>query len=234
MTKLLVAIAAYNEMENIPALLDAVLAAVPDAEILVVDDDSPDGTGRYVRERSAQDPRIRCMIRHGKRGLGSAVLDAFRHAAAHDYDFVINMDADFSHPPEKIPELLRAMNEPVDAAIGSRYVTGGKILGWPAHRKIMSRLINLWAGLCLGLKTRDNSGAFRCYRVETLRRVLEGPFRSQGYSFFEEILYRLKKNGAVLTEIPITFTDRTRGRSKINKKEAVQAVWNIFVIGWRG
>jgi len=236
MKKVLVAIATYNEMENLPSLIDAVLVAEPSADILVVDDDSPDGTGRYCRERCALEPRLQCIVRENERGLGSAVLAALQYAVDHDYTFVMNMDADFSHDPAVIPKLLAAMAPSVDmvidVAIGSRYVPGGKIEGWPWHRKIMSRGINFWARFCLGLKTKDNSGAFRCYRVEKLKTVLQGKIKSRGYSFFEEILYRFKKIGATFVEIPITFTDRTRGRSKINKKEAVFALWNIFVIGF--
>lgn len=240
MSKNLVAVATYNEMENLPELVRMIRKSLPDADILVVDDGSPDGTGLWASERAREDSlapagraRLFLIERGAKKGLGTAVLDAFRFAVDRGYDHLINLDADFSHPPETLPRLLEtAEREKIDVVIGSRYVRGGKIVGWPFRRKVMSRGINLLARLALGLSTKDNSGAMRCYRVETLRRLDLTRVRSRGYSFFEEILFRLKQVGASFREIPITFTDRVRGESKINKREAFRALLLLLRIGF--
>jgi len=234
MIKTLIAIATYNEIGNLPELVDAIGRTFPGAHLLVIDDNSPDGTGRWCLERKESDPLFNCMIRPGKLGLGTAVQAAMQYAIGNEYDFLINMDADFSHDPAVLPQLLAAMQDgqngvQYDVAIGSRYVPGGKIEGWPFHRRLMSRCINRFAKICLGLRTRDNSGAFRCYRVATLdyalsRIIAEGKIRSKGYSFFEEILFLLSRHAAKMIEIPITFVDRKHGSSKINTWEAVKAV----------
>jgi Glycosyltransferases involved in cell wall biogenesis len=267
MPKILVAVATYNEIENLPKLVEAIRRFLPDVDLLVVDDNSPDGTAKWCVDQKNIDANFNCIIREGKLGLGTAVQVAMSYAISNQYEFLINMDADFSHPPEKLPELLAAMqNSPqnnhsnenhvpetpqslnigqqidsqigqqVDVTIGSRYVPGGKIEGWPFYRRAMSRLVNAFARICLGLPTRDNSGAYRCYRTATLERLLapqiaEGKIRSKGYSFFEEILFLLHRGGANMVEIPITFVDRKFGRSKINYKEAVKAIGIIFRLG---
>ena len=236
MTRTLVAIATYNEIENLPRLVGAIRKHLPDVLILVIDDHSPDGTGQWCLEHKSNNPCFDCIIRSGKLGLGTAVLAAMQYAMANEYDFLINMDADFSHPPEQLPELLNAMMPEIDVAIGSRYVAGGKIKGWPLYRRLMSRAVNGFARIWLGLPTRDNSGAFRCYRVATLHRILaqhisQKQIRSKGYSFFEEILFLLHRGGAKMVEIPITFTDRKFGKSKINLREAVKAIGIIFRLG---
>ena len=237
MSKILVTIATYNEIENLPRLVEAIRQNLPDAHLLVVDDNSPDGTGQWCIEHKSENPQFDCIIRDGKRGLGTAVLAVMQYAITNEYDFLINLDADFSHPPEKLPELLIAMKtEHIDVAIGSRYVPGGKIEGWPFHRRLMSRAVNGFARIWLGLPTRDNSGAFRCYRVVTLNRILaqqisQKKIRSKGYSFFEEILFLLHRGGAKIAELPITFTDRKFGKSKINLREAIKAIGTIFRLG---
>jgi dolichol-phosphate mannosyltransferase len=252
MSKVLVTIATYNEIENLPRLVEVIRQSLPECYILVVDDNSPDGTGQWCLDRKTNDARFDCNIRSGKLGLGTAVQSAMQYAMANKYDFLINMDADFSHPPEKLPELLAAMGDKqndvagkslpiqelrqIDVVIGSRYVLGGKIDGWPLFRRLMSRAVNGFARICLGLPTRDNSGAFRCYRVETLNRIIaqhisQEKIRSKGYSFFEEILFLLHRGGAKMVEIPITFTDRRFGKSKINLREAIKAVGIIFRLG---
>jgi dolichol-phosphate mannosyltransferase len=252
MSKTLVAIATYNEIENLPRLVEAIRQNLPACHILIVDDNSPDGTGQWCLDRKAKDVHFDCIIRNGKLGLGTAVLAAMQYARVNEYDFLVNMDADFSHPPEKLQELVATMGaknnsndenplslqelRQIDVAIGSRYVPGGKIEGWPLYRRLMSRAVNGFARICLGLPSRDNSGAFRCYRVETLNRILaphiaQGRIRSKGYSFFEEILFLLHRGGAKMVEIPITFTDRRFGKSKINLREAFKAIGIIFRLG---
>lgn len=236
--KILVAIATYNEIENVPSLLDAVFEAVPKAEVLIIDDDSPDGTGDWVRERSRSEPRLKLVQRAAKSGLGSAIADAMKYAIESGYDFLLNMDADWSHPPESIPDLISAMSsgeeKTVDVVIGSRYVPGGKISGWPVIRKWMSKGVNFYARFFLRLPVRDCSGSFRYYRVESLKKIDFSRIRSQGYSFFEEILFLLRKNHARFLEIPITFTDRRFGQSKINGKEALKALGIIARLGVLG
>ena len=231
--KLLIALATYNERENLPRLIEAILQIAPDASILVIDDNSPDGTADWVRARQENEPRLKLLLRPEKRGLGTAVIAAMKYALERNYDLLLNMDADFSHPPESIPDLL-AVADRFDVVIGSRYIQGGGIVGWPFHRRLMSRCVNLYARLLLGLRTKDNSGSFRCYRIEALRQLDLDAVRSKGYSFFEEILFRLKKVRATFTEVPITFVDRRFGSSKINKKEAITALWLLLLLGIRG
>jgi dolichol-phosphate mannosyltransferase len=234
--KTLVTVATYNEIENLPRLVEQVFASAPQVELLVIDDNSPDGTGRWCEEQHAADPRVHCLHRPGKLGLGTATIAGMKYGIEHGYDQVLNMDADFSHDPRHLPAMLEAMNNgqgPVDVVIGSRYVPGGKIEGWPLKRHLMSRLVNLYARWMLGLKSRDCSGAFRCYRTEVLSKVDFETICSRGYSFQEEILWRLKRLGARFAETPITFVDRQHGSSKINNKEAVAALKIIFRLGLR-
>jgi dolichol-phosphate mannosyltransferase len=237
MDKPLVTVATYNEIENLPPLVDEIFRHAPQADVLVIDDNSPDGTGRWCDERAGTEPRLRCLHREGKLGLGSAILAGMKYGIDHGYKYVLNLDADFSHPPANIPDLLAGMEpdgeRPVDVMIGSRYVAGGGIEGWPLKRHLMSRAVNGYARLMLSLKTKDNSGAFRCYRTSKLAELDFGSFRSYGYSFQEEILWRLKKIGATFGETPITFVDRQKGQSKINSGEAWEAVRVIFKLGLR-
>jgi dolichol-phosphate mannosyltransferase len=236
----LVTVATYNEIENLPALVDAIWQAVPAVDILVIDDNSPDGTGRWCDERAAESSagggHLFCLHRAGKLGLGTATIAAMQYAIEHGYDQVLNMDADFSHHPRYLPALLAAM-ERADVAIGSRYCAGGGTKDWPWKRRMMSWGVNTYARLLLGLKPRDTSGAFRCYRVSLLEKLDFAAIKSRGYSFQEEILWRLKRLGARMVETPIVFADRERGVSKIDRSEALAALWIIFRLGltnWLG
>lgn len=235
--RLLVVMATYNERETLPALVRDVRRLVPEADVLVVDDNSPDGTGSWVAGESAADPRIRCLHRPRKMGLGSATVDAFRYAVDHEYSLIVALDADGSHDPRYIPRMLERMAperpDRPDVVIGSRYVAGGGTVGWPLRRRLMSRTINLFARLMLGLPVRDCSGAFRLMRVELIRRIDLSSIRSPGYSFFEEILWRFKQADARLEEIPIVFTNRAHGRSKINARETLSAIWMLLRLGFR-
>ena len=231
----LVITATYNEIENLPALVDELFRHAPDVDLLVIDDNSPDGTGRWCNERAAVEPRLRCLHRSGKLGLGTAIVAGLQYAIDHDYEFVVNMDADLSHHPRHVPELVRAMNPanepPRDLVIGSRYVAGGRIENWPKRRRWMSRLVNGYARCLLRLPVRDCSGGFRCHRVSALRKLDFRRIRARGYAFLEELLWRLHRGGARLAESPITFTDREHGRSKINLREALAALWFILRLG---
>jgi len=235
--KTLVTVATYNEMENLPELIEAIHAEAPDVDILVIDDNSPDGTGRWCDEKSAQDSRVRCLHREGKLGLGTATIAGMKYGIEHGYRYVLNMDADFSHHPKHLPALIAGMDPEdgpaVDVMIGSRYVPGGGVEGWGIKRHVMSSGVNLYARWLLGLKPKDCSGAFRCYRTELLEKMNFDAVRSRGYSFQEEILWHLKRLGARFGETPIVFADRQRGASKINMKEAAAALWIILALGVR-
>ena len=235
--RILVTVATYNEIENLPPLVEAIQSALPSADLLVVDDGSPDGTGRWCDQRAEIDARVKCLHRSGKLGLGTALIAAMRYAIDNGYDYMVNLDADFSHPPRNLPDLVAGMDDAgqprVDVMIGSRYVAGGRIEGWPWRRHLMSRGVNVLARLCFGLRTRDCSGAFRCYRVELLKRLDFDAIRSRGYSFQEEILWRLKRLGARMDETPITFVDRQRGQSKIDGHEALAALRVLISLGAR-
>lgn len=230
----LVAIATFNEIENLPRLVEQIWRQVPDAHVLVVDDRSPDGTGDWCEARSREDPRMHVLHRAGKLGLGTATIAGLQYAIRHDYEFVVTMDADFSHDPVHLPGMLGLMQTDsprIDLVIGSRYVVGGGVEGWPLRRRVMSRAINWYARIMLGLESRDCSGAFRCFRVSMLKKLDFRGLLSHGYSLLEELLWRIQRQGAVIREVPITFVDRTHGQSKISYREAVMALWIIFRLG---
>jgi dolichol-phosphate mannosyltransferase len=233
----LVTIPTYNEMDNLPRLVEEVFQCLPGADILVIDDHSPDGTGQWCDQQRARRPRLFCLHRAGKLGLGTATIAGMKYAIEHGYRYVLNMDADFSHQPKYLPAILAGMepaqSEPRDVMIGSRYVPGGGVEGWPLRRQLMSRAVNLYARTLLGLRPKDCSGAYRCYRVAMLAKLDFDAIRSRGYSFQEEILWRLKRLGARFGETPITFIDRRLGTSKIDSGEALAALRIIFTLGLR-
>jgi dolichol-phosphate mannosyltransferase len=235
--KTLVVVATYNEIENLPPLVDEIFRFLPAVDLLVVDDNSPDGTGQWCDERAAADPRVHCLHRAGKLGLGTAIIAGMKYAVEHGYRFMLNMDADFSHHPRYLPDFLAGMEPPggppVDVMIGSRYIPGGGVEGWPLRRHVMSRGVNLYARWLLGLRPKDCSGAFRCYRVALLERLDFDAIRSRGYSFQEEILWHLKRLGARFGETPIVFVDRRAGSSKIDMRESLAALWIILGLGVR-
>lgn len=229
--RVVVSLATYNEAENVAPLIEAIRDFAPDAAILVIDDNSPDGTGKIADEVSARLKDVAVIHRSGKLGLGTATLEAISYAIQNNYDYLLNMDADFSHPPRFIPAILAGMKDH-DVMIGSRYVPGGGVEGgFNLKRKFMSSGINLYARTFLGLKTRDNSGAFRCYRVAKLAQIDYAKVKSRGYSFQEEILFWCKQVGCRFGETPILFENRRAGISKINSREAVTALWIIFRLG---
>lgn len=226
--------ATYNEIENLPRLVDELFTHAPDVDLLVIDDNSPDGTGDWCDQKLRTDPRIACMHRTGKLGLGTATVAGLQYAIDHGYVFVLTMDADFSHHPRYVPALragVEGADSRYDVMIGSRYVSGGGIQGWPGHRRLMSRAINLYARVLLSLRVQDCSGAFRCYRTAVVQELDLTRVRSRGYSYLEEILWLLQRQRARFGEIPITFVDRELGQTKINWREAAAALWMIFRLG---
>ncbi len=228
--RILVSLATYNERDNLAPLLAEIHKAVPSADLLVIDDNSPDGTGQLADELAAANPHLHVLHRPGKLGLGTAILAGMRYALEHSYDLFINMDADFSHHPRYLPALLAGMDEH-DVMIGSRYIPGGGSVNWPLSRRIMSRGINSVVAVLMRIPARDCSGAYRCYRVSKLREAQLERVRSRGYSFQQEVLYRCRKAGCKIGETPIVFENRRAGKSKVNTREALRSIVMIFRIG---
>jgi dolichol-phosphate mannosyltransferase len=228
----LVSLATYNERDNLPRLLDEIHQVLPNADILVIDDNSPDGTGRVADERAAADPRIQILHRAGKLGLGTAIMAGMRHAIDRDYDYLINMDADFSHHPRYLPALADGMNR-TDVMIGSRYIPGGGTANWPLARRMMSWGVGSLVRLLLRIPARDTSGAFRCYRVARLRQLDFDAVISRGYSFQQEMLWRCQRVGCRIAETPIFFENRRAGASKVNPHEAVRSIGVLLYLGIR-
>ena len=232
-SRLVVTLCTYNERENIGNLVPMVLQYLPFADVLVVDDNSPDKTADVVRQLSSADPRVKLLLRTAKEGLGAATLAGFQWAIDNGYDFVLNMDADFSHHPRYLPALWSCMSI-ADVAVGSRYVPGGGITGWSVTRHFMSQGINWYSHVLLGAKAKDCSGAFRCYRISKIRELDFKKIRSRGYAFQEEFLYRCARIGCRIVETPIIFEDRIVGQSKINVPEIVRSMRDLFLLGLDG
>jgi dolichol-phosphate mannosyltransferase len=228
--RVLVSMATYNERDNLVPLVGAIHAVVPQADVLITDDSSPDGTGRVADELAAADPRVHVLHRPAKLGLGTAILAAMRFALERGYDYFVNMDADFSHDPRYLPAMLAGMQR-CDVMIGSRYIRGGGAVDWPLSRRLMSRGVNVVARLLMGIPARDTSGGYRCYRVATLRRTELGRLISRGYSFQQEVLYRCRRAGGRIGETPIVFQNRKAGKSKVNPREAARSMAIIVWVG---
>ncbi len=223
--------ATYNERENVTPLIREIQQAIPSADVLVIDDNSPDGTGNIADELSAANPSVHVLHRPGKQGLGTATLAAMRYAMDHDYDLMVNMDADFSHHPRYLPGVLAGMKKN-DIMIGSRYIKGGGTERWPLSRRIMSWGVGTTVRLLMRIPARDTSGAFRCYRVSKLRETDLKSLWPKGYSFQQEVLYRCRKAGARIGETPIIFENRRAGTSKVNPREAIRSMAVIFLVGF--
>ncbi|MCP4891157.1 MAG: polyprenol monophosphomannose synthase [Planctomycetaceae bacterium] len=234
-TSVMIAVCTLNEADNIAPLVTQLRAAVPAAKILVVDDNSPDGTAESVSGLMHQDPLLQIVVRRNERGLGSAIRHAMQSAVEDQFTLFVNLDADFSHDPAQIPQLIeRATESPeIDVVIGSRYVAGGKIVGWPLHRKFMSGMVNRFATLCLRLPVKDCSGSMRCYRVAALERIGMSNVRIDGYAVLEELLVILRRSGSKFAEVPITFTDRQVGESKLTLREAVRSMSQIIALAFK-
>ena len=229
--RILVTLATYNERENVTPLIREIQQAIPSADVLVIDDNSPDGTGKVADELAAANPSVHVLHRPGKQGLGTATLAAMRYAMDHDYDLMVNMDADFSHHPRYLPAVLAGMKKN-DIMIGSRYIKGGGTEKWPLSRRIMSWGVGTTVRLLMRIPARDTSGAFRCYRVSKLRETDLKNLWSKGYSFQQEVLYRCRKAGARIGETPIIFENRRAGTSKVNPREAIRSMAVIFLVGF--
>lgn len=231
-SRVLVSLATYNERDNLGPLLAEIHRTLPEAEVLVLDDNSPDGTGQLADELAVADPRVHVIHRAGKLGLGTATLAIMRFAIERHYDFLINMDADFSHPPRYLPALLAGMQRH-DVMIGSRYVAGGETVNWPLPRRLISRCVNTVVRVLMRLPAQDTSGAFRCYRIARLRQTDLANLRSRGYSFQQEVLYRCRKAGSRIGETPIVFENRRAGASKVNPHEAARSMAVLLQVGVR-
>jgi dolichol-phosphate mannosyltransferase len=230
--RLLVSIATYNERDNLEPLIAEIGQYLPDAQVLVIDDNSPDGTGQLADQLAAANAKVHVIHREGKLGLGTAILRAMRYAMDENYDYLLNMDADFSHQPRYLPALVAGMSR-YDVMIGSRYCKGGGSEGWPWSRLALSRSVNAMVRFLMRLPAKDCSGAFRCYRVSKLRQVRLDRVVSRGYSFQQEVLYRCRQAGCKIGETPIIFTNRRAGASKVNLKEAVRSITTLLVLGIR-
>ena len=227
--------ATYNEIDNLPRLVLQLTELLPEADILVIDDASPDGTGNWCESSLSKYPRMSVIHREGKLGLGTAAIAGFQYALGNDYSCIATMDADLSHAPNSLREMLGKLQEPgnedAGVCIGSRYVAGGGTEGWPLIRRVASRCVNLFARVMLRLKTKDNSGAFRIYRRSALERMDVSELKSSDYAYLEEILWRLSREGVSMVEHPIVFQNRELGKSKANPLLGVKVFWQIFRMG---
>jgi dolichol-phosphate mannosyltransferase len=226
----LVIIPTYNEAENIRTIVGRVRSAVPEAHVLVADDNSPDGTGKLADELAAEDDHVHVLHRKGKEGLGAAYLAGFRWGLERDYGVLVEMDADGSHQPEELPRLLTALKG-ADLVLGSRWVPGGRTVNWPKSRQFISRGGSLYSRLALGLPLRDITGGYRAFRRETLEGLGLDKVASQGYCFQVDLARRAVQAGFHVVEVPITFVERELGDSKMSRNIVVEALWRVTVWG---
>jgi len=225
--KALVIIPTYKERENLVPLLKQIFSQGLPLEVLIVDDNSPDGTGAVADQIAAADPRVHVMHRPGKMGLGSAYVAGFRYALERDYDAAFEMDADFSHNPESLPEFLREL-ESADLVVGSRYLHGVTVVNWPLKRLILSYGANVYSRVVTGVPLKDVTGGFKCFRRQVLEALDLSRVRSDGYGFQIEINYKAWRKGFRIKEIPIMFVDRRAGESKMNRKIVWEAAWMVW------
>ena len=231
----LVCLPTYDEKDNVGPMTEAILAATPDVDILVIDDNSPDGTGQLADAIAAREPRVKVLHRAGKEGLGKAYLAGFAWALSQGYDLVLEMDADFSHDPKYLPGMLEASKE-ADLVLGSRNVPGGGTVNWGILRKIISRGGSFYARTILGLPVRDLTGGFKCFRRQVLEAIDLPTVECTGYAFQIELTYRTLRKGFRVKELPIVFVDRRVGQSKMSKRivlEALRKVWSIRASNFR-
>jgi dolichol-phosphate mannosyltransferase len=228
-----VVVPTYNERDNIESIVGRVRAAVPDADLLVVDDNSPDGTGEVADKLAAADSHVHVLHRPGKAGLGTAYIAGFRWALARGYGAIVEMDADGSHRPEELPTLLAALAD-ADLVLGSRWVPGGTVRNWPKSRELLSRGANLYTRLMLRINVKDATAGYRAYRAATLQRIGLDDVQSQGYCFQIDLVLRTIRAGLAVTEVPITFVERVHGASKMSRSIVMEAFWRVAVWGLTG
>ncbi|MGP4111746.1 polyprenol monophosphomannose synthase [Streptomyces sp. 4N509B] len=226
----LVIIPTYNEAENLPPLVSRLRQRVPECDVLVADDNSPDGTGKVAEEIASADERVHVLHRPGKEGLGAAYLAGFEWGLARGYGVLVEMDGDGSHQPEELPRLLDALRG-ADVVLGSRWVRGGRIVHWPRYRELLSRGGSAYARLLLGLPIRDVTGGFRAFRAHVLADGLLTDVASQGYCFQVDLAHRAVRAGHRVVEVPITFVERTHGDSKMSRDIVVEALWRVTAWG---
>ena len=230
MADVLVIVPTYNERENLPQIVAAVHEHLPEADVLVVDDNSPDGTGAVADELAAKDEKLHVLHRPGKQGLGTAYVAGFKWALQRDFSFIFEMDCDFSHDPKYLPVMLTHARNGADLVLGSRYVDGGGTINWGPMRKFISRGGSFYARTILGIGVRDLTGGFKCFRRRVLESMDLDSVSAQGYGFQIEMTYRAVKQGFTVEETPIVFVDRRVGQSKMSKKiflEALTLVWKL-------
>jgi len=225
--KTLIIIPTYNELENLRPLLQEIFLYAPETDVLIVDDNSPDGTGKLADEIHNENPQVHVLHRAGKLGLGTAYIAGFKYAVAHDYDAAFEMDADFSHDPRYLPDFLKAI-ERADLVIGSRYIPGGGTPNWSFLRRFISGGGNIFARFMLGIPVQDCTAGFRCYRRQVLESIDLDTIQSQGYAFQVEMAYRVMRQGFKIVETPIVFMDRRIGKSKMSRKIVIEAF--IYVL----
>lgn len=229
--RVVVVIPTYNERTSLPVTLSQLRQQVPGADVLVVDDASPDGTGAWADTAAEDDPQVHVLHRAGKEGLGPAYLAGFAWALDREYDVVVEMDADGSHRAEDLPALLTGLVPGVDLVIGSRWIPGGAVQNWPAHRRWLSRSANRYAKAALGLDVRDATAGFRAYPAKTLRGLDLAGVASQGYCFQVDLTWRVHRSGGPIVEVPITFVERAQGTSKMDRAIVVEALWRVTAWG---
>jgi dolichol-phosphate mannosyltransferase len=231
----LVILATFNERENLPKLIDSLLQTKLPLNVLVVDDNSPDGTGQWATQKSLETSFVHVLVRKDERGLGSATIAGFKWALQNDYSLIGTMDADHSHDPAAMLEMLGRMtrHQQTDLTLGSRYVSGGCIVGWAWHRRLISRMLNWFVRIWLWLPTRDNSGAVRVYRATALKDIGIDNIKSDGYAYLEEIVWLFHKNKKQIAEYPITFRERKHGKSKLSVAQSLNALYAIFKLRFR-
>lgn len=232
--KTLIIIPTYNEAENIEKIIEEIFKLNLDIDILVVDDNSPDGTSKIVEDITGRDHKVSLIKRKAKMGLGTAYVAGFKYAIQKRYDYIFEMDADFSHDPKEIPNFLEKIRE-YDLVIGSRYIKGVNIVNWPLRRLILSYGANIYTRLITGLPVKDSTGGYKCFRRKVLESINLDKIHSGGYAFQIEMNYKAWKKGFKITEIPIIFIDRTEGRSKMSRKivrEAIWMVWKLRLLGF--
>jgi dolichol-phosphate mannosyltransferase len=233
MASALVIVPTYNERENLPQIVRAVHQHLPLADILIVDDHSPDGTGEVADAISQQDRQVHVLHRAGKQGLGTAYVAGFRWALERDYSFIFEMDCDFSHDPKYLPELLAKAEREADLVIGSRYVEGGGTINWGVIRQLISRGGGFYARTILGIPVRDITAGFKCFRRRVLEAIDLSTVDAQGYGFQIEMTYRTLKQGFRVVEVPIVFVDRRVGQSKMSKKIFLEALALVWKLRWK-